>query len=75
MGNAQTTERRQPIVNGIDVEDVKALIETVKQDARMALTRWKVTSAWQGRTHIRAQVGPVYIGEKAVKEEKTRNGI
>ena len=67
MGNAQTIEQRQPVVNGIDVKDVKALIETIKQDARTGLTRWSVTSAWQGRTHIRAEIGPVYFGEKAVK--------
>lgn len=33
----------------------------------MGLTRWKVTSAWQGRTHIRAEIGPFHIGGKTVK--------
>ena len=67
MGEAQAIQERQTIVNGINVDDVKALIETVKHDARRGLTRWKVTSAWLGRTHIRAQIGPFHIGEKAVK--------
>jgi uncharacterized OsmC-like protein len=67
MGEAQAIQQRQAIVNGINVDDVKALIETVKQDARAGLTRWKVTSAWQGRTHIRAAIGPCHISEKTVK--------
>jgi uncharacterized OsmC-like protein len=67
MGDAQAIEQGHPIINGINVDDVKALIETVKQDARAGLTRWKVTSAWQRRTHIRAAIGPCHIGEKAVK--------
>jgi uncharacterized OsmC-like protein len=67
MGNTQAIEQQQAIVNGIYVEDVKALIETVKQDAREGLTRWKVISAWQGRTHIRAEIGPFHMGKKEVK--------
>jgi uncharacterized OsmC-like protein len=71
MGKVQAIEQRQPIVNGINVDDVKALIEAVKQDPRTGLTQWKVTSAWQGRTHIRAQIGPFHIGGKTVKRPFT----
>jgi uncharacterized OsmC-like protein len=67
MREAQAIQQRQAIVNGINVDDVKALIESVKRNARAGLTRWKVTSAWQGRTHTRATIGPCHIGEKAVK--------
>ena len=67
MGNAQAIEEGQPIVNGIHVEDIKALIHAVKQDARRGLTQWKITSAWQGRTHIRAEIGPFHIGEEKVE--------
>jgi OsmC-like protein len=58
-------------VNGIDVESVKALIESVKQDPDEGLTRWKVTSAWQGRTHTQARVESFHIGGKAVKRHFT----
>jgi uncharacterized OsmC-like protein len=67
VGNAQAVEEGQPVVNGIQVEDLKALVSTVKQDPRKGLTRWKVTSAWQGRTHIRAEIGPFRLGEKEVE--------
>jgi len=67
MGKAQVFEQRQPIVNGINVDDIKALIEAVEQDPRMGLTRWKVTNTWQGRTHMRAAIGPFHIGGKPVK--------
>src|SRR5215472_16857068 len=67
MAKAQAIEQRPPIVNGVNVDDVEALIESVKQDAHAGLTRWKVTSTWQGRTHMRAAIGPCHIGEKAVK--------
>jgi hypothetical protein len=59
--------KQQPVVNGINLEDVKDLIETVKQNAREGLTQWKVTSIWQGRTHIRAQIEPFHIDGKTVK--------
>jgi len=67
MANAQRVDERQAIINGICVDDLRALIETVKQDARMGLTRWTVTSTWQGRTHIRSEVGPFRIGAKVVE--------
>jgi uncharacterized OsmC-like protein len=63
--------KQQPVVNGINLEDVKDLIETVKQNAREGLTQWNVTSIWQGRTHIRAQIEPFHIDGKTVKRPFT----
>lgn len=63
--------KQQSTVNGINVEDANRLIETVKQDSREGLTQWKVTSAWQGCTHIRALVESFNIGGKAVKRPFT----
>jgi uncharacterized OsmC-like protein len=54
-------------INGINVEDVRALIEAVKQDPREGFTHWKVTNTWQGRTHMRASIESFQIGGKAVK--------
>ncbi len=70
MSNAQAI-KQQPLVNGINVEDVKAVIETVRQNTREGLTQWKVTSTWQGHTHMRAQVGPLHIGGKTVERPFT----
>jgi uncharacterized OsmC-like protein len=70
MSNASSTKQRSTI-NGIEVEEVKALIETVKQNPSEGLTHWKVSSAWQGRTHMRAQVKSFDIGGKTVKRPFT----
>jgi hypothetical protein len=59
--------KQETTVNGIEIESVKALIETVKQDSREGLTQWKVTSAWEGGTHTRARVESFNIGAKTVK--------
>ena len=63
--------KSQSIINGINVDDVNTLIETVRQNPREGLTRWKVTSAWQGRTHMRARIESFSIGGKTVKRPFT----
>ena len=50
------------IINGLNVDDVTALIENVKADPAAGQTKWKVTSAWQGRTHNRSTVSSFFIG-------------
>jgi len=62
---------RQSVINGINVDDVNTLIETVKQNPREGLTRWKVTSAWQDCTHMRARIESFSIGGKTVKRPFT----
>ncbi|MEO1251321.1 MAG: OsmC family protein [Pseudomonadota bacterium] len=50
------------IINGLNVEDVTALIESVKSDPSSGETKWQVKSAWQGRTHNRSTVSSFFIG-------------
>jgi len=50
------------VVNGINVEDVRALINTVQADPATGMTHWKVASTWRGRTHSHAQVESFRIG-------------
>ena len=66
MSNALSI-KQHPTVNGINVDDVKALIETVKRDPSNGLTQWKVTSTWEDRTHIRANIESFNIGGRTVK--------
>ena len=66
MSNALSI-KQHPTVNGINVDDVKALIETVKRDPSNGLTEWKVTSTWEDRTHIRANIESFNIGGRTVK--------
>ena len=43
------------IVNGINLDDLFALIEGVKQDAAKAMTNWRVATTWQGQTRSRSR--------------------
>lgn len=72
MSNEQASKQKS-VVNGINVDDVKGLIEAVKNNPSEGATHWKVTSAWQGRTHMRAQVESLDIGGKTVKRPFTIN--
>jgi uncharacterized OsmC-like protein len=57
------------IVNGINVDDLFALIDDVKCEPESGLTRWHVATTWQGRTHSRAEVTGFGFGGKEVKRQ------
>lgn len=59
------------IINGLNVDDVKALIGAVEDDAAAGATKWKVTTEWQGRTHNRSKVESFHIGGEEVSREFT----
>ncbi len=42
------------VVNGINVDDLVALIEGVRRDPAKGKTNWHVTTTWQGQTRSRA---------------------
>src|ERR1700760_3290036 len=44
------------IINGLNVDDLFALIESVKGDAANARTSWRVATTWQGQTRSRAEI-------------------
>lgn len=52
----KTKETAPTIVNGLNVDDLFALIDGVKRDPSNAKTRWHVNTTWQGQTHSRTQV-------------------
>ena len=58
-----TVAMTQPnVVNGINVDDLLALLARVKQDASQGQTTWRVTTTWQGQTRSRADVSGFTIG-------------
>ena len=63
---AQENTVQPNVVNGINVDDLFVLIDGVKRDADNGLTRWRVTTAWQGQARSRAQVESFEIGGKRV---------
>ena len=61
------TETAKPkVVNGVNVDDLMALVEGVKGDAAKGKTHWRVRSAWQGQTRSRACVDGFMIGGQQV---------
>ncbi len=64
--NTATKIAEPNVVNGINVDDLFALIEDVKREAAKGKTNWHVTTTWQGQTRSRAQVDGFEIGGKRV---------
>lgn len=54
------------VVNGINLDDLFALIERVKSRPANGMTRWRVTSEWQGQTRSRAEVEGFELGGDVV---------
>jgi uncharacterized OsmC-like protein len=70
MPASEKTE--QPgVINGIDVDAVRGLIETIKSDTGKGMTHWSVNSRWQEGTHSRAQVQSFEIGGAEIRRSFT----
>jgi uncharacterized OsmC-like protein len=63
---AQAKTVEPTIVNGINLDDLFALIDSAKRGAAPAKTNWRVTTTWQGQTRSRAQVEGFEIGGERV---------
>lgn len=61
---AKTTEPN--IVNGINVDDLFALINRVKREPAKGKTNWHVTTTWQGQARSRAEIESYEIGGEMV---------
>jgi uncharacterized OsmC-like protein len=57
------------IVNGINVDDLFALIDGVKQDTAKGKTTWRVATTWQGQTRSRTKVRGFGIGGQQVSRQ------
>jgi uncharacterized OsmC-like protein len=54
------------IVNGINVDDLFALIDGVKREPARGKTNWHVTTTWQGQARSRAEIQSYEIGGEQV---------
>ena len=45
---AQAKTVEPAIVNGINTDDLLALIERVRRNAANGMTKWRVATTWQG---------------------------
>ena len=64
---AQTKTAKPTVVNGINVDDLFALIEGVKRDPTKSKTNWRVTTTWQGQARSRAKIDGFGIGGDQVQ--------
>src|SRR5260370_23571150 len=63
---AQTKTAEPTVVNGINLDDLFALIDSAKRGDAQAKTNWRLTTTWQGQTRSRAQVEGFEIGGERV---------
>lgn len=54
------------VVNGINVDDLMALIDGIKQDSSRAKTSWHVATTWKGQTRSRSEITGFGIGGEEV---------
>jgi len=66
---AKTKTAQPKVVNGINVDDLFALIDGVRRDAAKGKTTWRVTTTWQGQTRSRAHVEGFGIGGQQVPRQ------
>jgi organic hydroperoxide reductase OsmC/OhrA len=64
--SAQTKIVQPTVVNGINVDDLLALIEGVRRDPAKGKTSWRVTTTWQGQARSRAEIESFEIGGEKV---------
>ena len=64
--SAQTKIVQPTVVNGINVDDLLALIEGVRRDPAKGKTNWRVTTTWQGQARSRAEIESCEIGGEKV---------
>jgi uncharacterized OsmC-like protein len=64
--SAQIKTVQPTVVNGINVDDLLALIEGVRREPAKGKTNWHVTTTWQGQAQSRAEIESFEIGGENV---------
>ena len=59
------------IVNGINLDDLFALIARVRIDPAAGKTHWRVGTTWQGQTRSRSEVEGFGLGNEVVPRRFT----
>jgi uncharacterized OsmC-like protein len=63
---AQAKTVAPTMINGINVDDLFALIEGVRRDPAKGKTNWRVSTSWQGQARSRAKIESFGIGGEQV---------
>lgn len=65
--NAMLKIAGRSYMNGIPVDDVRGLIDTVSRRPAAARTRWRVANTWRGRLRSSGQADVVEIGGRTAR--------
>jgi len=65
--NTQVESIKSNVVNGIDVDALLTLLDSVKQDTSKGKTNWHVSTSWQGQTRSRAEVSGFGMGGEEIQ--------
>jgi uncharacterized OsmC-like protein len=65
----RTATAEPQVVNGVNVDDLLALIEGVRRDEAKGNTEWRVTTVWQGQTRSRSHVEGFALGGQRVPRQ------
>jgi uncharacterized OsmC-like protein len=60
--SAQSKTAKPVVVNGINVDDLFALIDRVKREPAKGRTNWRVTTTWQDQARSRSEIENYEIG-------------
>src|SRR5689334_16796253 len=66
MMSARTKAAESTVVNGVNVDDLFALIDGVRREPAKGMTNWHVTTTWQGQARSRAEIESFEIGGEDV---------
>ncbi|HUJ48031.1 MAG TPA: OsmC family protein [Rhizomicrobium sp.] len=69
--NAVTNMPKPKIVNGINVDDIMALVADVTANPAKGMTTWHVATSWAGQTRSRSEVTGFVIGGTRVDRRFT----
>jgi uncharacterized OsmC-like protein len=64
-----TAIKQAIVVNGVDVDALRGVIDEVKKDPAKGIVGFRVTSKWQGQTRSEASVESYRIGGQEVKRQ------
>jgi uncharacterized OsmC-like protein len=62
-----TTKKNETPINGIDVDALNGVIETIREDPAKGMVQFHVTSDWAGQTRSRTTVESYRIGGQEVR--------
>jgi uncharacterized OsmC-like protein len=64
--NTMIQSSQPNVVNGINVDDLMGLIDSVKHDPAVGRTTWHVATSWKGQTRSRSEITGFGLGGEEV---------